>query len=98
MFAIFFLTSKIHDKNVKSETMAYNETSQLNINDLEEFKDNEVPEESIKKVEEFEEKPNPNLVETNVVTLEFIGDTRNPSKHPYDKGEQEILYQVSHKE
>ena len=49
--------------------MSYNETAQLNINDLEEVEDNEVPEELIKRVEKFEEKPNPNLVETEVVNL-----------------------------
>ena len=48
----FFLTSKIHYKNVESKTMAYNETAQLNINDLEEVEDIEVPEELIKKFEE----------------------------------------------
>ena len=71
--------SKIHYKNVESETMAYNETAQLNINDLEEFEDNEVPEELIKRVEKFEEKPNPNFVETEVVNLgnaEAIQETR----------------------
>ena len=59
--------------------MAYNETAQLNLNDLEEVEDNEVPEELIKRVEEFEEKPNPNLVETEVVNLgnaEVIQETR----------------------
>lgn len=59
--------------------MAYNETAQLNINDLEEVEDNEVSEELIKRVEEFEEKPNPNLVETEVVNLgnaEVIQETR----------------------
>ncbi|XP_069150857.1 uncharacterized protein [Solanum lycopersicum] len=62
-------SGKIHYKNVESETIAYNETAQLNINDLEEVEDNEVPEELIKRFEEFEEKPNPNLVETEVVNL-----------------------------
>ena len=59
--------------------MSYNETAQLNINDLEEVEDNEVLEELIKRVEEFEEKPNPNLVETEVVNLEnaeVIQETR----------------------
>ena len=59
--------------------MAYNETAQLNINDLEEVEDIEVPEELIKRVEEFEEKLNPNLVETEVVNLgnaEVIQETR----------------------
>ncbi|KAK4736933.1 hypothetical protein R3W88_000630 [Solanum pinnatisectum] len=60
---------KICYKNVESETMAYNETVQLDINDLEEVEENEFPEELIRKVEEFEEKPNPNLVETEVVNL-----------------------------
>ncbi|KAG5619598.1 hypothetical protein H5410_004816 [Solanum commersonii] len=52
------------NKALQSGTMTYNETTQLNINDLEEVKQNEVPEELIRKVEKFEEKPNPNLVET----------------------------------
>uniref|UniRef100_A0A3Q7HPC8 Uncharacterized protein n=1 Tax=Solanum lycopersicum TaxID=4081 RepID=A0A3Q7HPC8_SOLLC len=72
-------SGKIHYKNVESETMAYNETAQLNINDLEEVEDNEVPEELIKRVEEFEEKPNPNLVEIEVVNLgnaKVIQETR----------------------
>ena len=59
--------------------MTYYETAQLNINDLEEVEDNEVPEELIKRFEEFEEKPNPNLVETEVVNLgnaEVIQETR----------------------
>ena len=59
--------------------MAYNETAQLNINDLEEVEGSEVPEELIKRVEEFEEKPNPNLVETEVVNLgnaEVIQETQ----------------------
>ena len=79
LFAIFFLTSKIHYKNVESEIVAYNETAQLNLNDLEEVEDNEVPEELIKRVEEFKEKLNPNLVETEVVNLgnaEVIQETR----------------------
>ena len=78
MFTIFFLTSKIHYKNVESETMAYNETAQLNINDLEEVEDNEVPEELIKRVEEFEEKPNPNLVEIEVVIWEMQRRYKKP--------------------
>lgn len=59
--------------------MTYNETTQLNINDLEEVEENEVPEELIRKVEEFEEKPKPNLVKTEVVNLgnlEVVQETR----------------------
>ena len=58
--------------------MAYNETAQLNINDLEEVEDNEVPEELIKRVEEFEEKPNPNLVEIEVVIWEMQRRYKKP--------------------
>ncbi|XP_069147092.1 uncharacterized protein [Solanum lycopersicum] len=72
-------SGKIHYKNVEYETTTYNETAQLNINDLEEVEDNEVPEELIKRVEEFKEKLNPNLVETEVVNLgnaEVIQETQ----------------------
>lgn len=56
--------------------MAYNETTQLVISELEEVEETNVPEELVRKVVEFEDKSNANMVETEVVNLGDLGNTQ----------------------
>ena len=91
--------SKITVKNVESEIVTHNKITQHNISELEEVEESEVPEEFVSKVEDFEDKPKANFVESEIVNIgnsETVKETCVSIYMPKDKKEEYIQFLKKH--
>ncbi|KAM3343173.1 hypothetical protein P3S68_028139 [Capsicum galapagoense] len=73
---------KIKFKIVESEIVTTTKTIQHNISEFDDTEDFEIPQEFVTKVEDFEDKPKENLIESNIVNIGFPEDIK---KKPHQR-------------